>query len=69
MRSPSGIVDWLCAKCRSENIVGPVEILHQKSGVCGDCYTWWPWKQRIKLAHYPDPPKRVHPPQPAEDRT
>lgn len=58
MRSPSGIVDWLCGNCRSENIVGPLEIYGQKSGACGDCNTWWPWKQRIKLGHYPKPPKR-----------
>ena len=61
MRSPSGKVHWLCPVCMDENIVGPLDIMGQKSGACGVCLQWWPWKQRLKESHSPSPPRRSTP--------
>lgn len=46
--SKSGKVQYLCGKCRSPDVLGPIVIYGQQSIVCGPCASWMPWASRFK---------------------
>jgi hypothetical protein len=48
--STSGKVQYLCGKCRSPEVLGPIVIYGQQSLVCGPCAAWMPWSSRIKVS-------------------
>lgn len=60
--SKSRKVQYLCGKCRSPDVTGPVVIHGQQSLVCQPCAQWMPWTSRVKVsvATYDDAANRAN---------
>lgn len=49
MLSRGGKIEYKCPNCDDGDIVKIIQY-GQISGLCHNCRSWWPWRQRVRYS-------------------